>query len=161
MTDKNGNTTTLTLPSDREIVITRVFNAPRQLVFEAWSKPEHLAQWWGLRSLAMAVCEVDFRVGGTWRFVVRGPDGNEFGFRGEYREIVPPERLVYTDSFDGMPGHESLVTLSFDEQDSKTMLTMLSRYSSVEDRDGHIKSGMEPGMRETLDRLAEYLAKAS
>src|SRR5512145_922942 len=92
MTSKN--TTTLTMPSDREILITRVFDAPRRLVFEAISKPEHVARWWGPRCMTMLSCEMDFRPGGAWRFVSRGPDGNEYGFRGVYREIEPPERIV-------------------------------------------------------------------
>jgi uncharacterized protein YndB with AHSA1/START domain/pimeloyl-ACP methyl ester carboxylesterase len=150
---------TLTMPSDREIVVTRVFNAPRRLVFEAWTTPERLAQWWGPRSLTLTVCEIDLRAGGAWRFVVRAPNGEEYGFKGVYREIVPYERLVYTDSFDGVPDHEALVKLTFDEHDGRTTLTMASLYESVEYRDGHLASGMEQGMTETLDRLAEHLAR--
>ncbi len=153
----SSNATTFTMPSDREIVITRVFDAPRRLVFEALTKPEHLKRWWGMRSLTMVVCEVDFRPGGGWRFVMRGTDGNDYGFRGEYREIVPPERVVSTFEFEGMPGHVSLETLTLDELDGKTKLTSTCLYQSVEDRDGHFNSGMETGTRESYDRLAELL----
>ena len=157
MIEKNSAATTLTTPSDREIVITRVFDAPRSLVFEAWTRPDHVTRWYGPRDFTLSVCDIDLRVGGAYRFVLRGPDGKDYGFKGVYREIVPPERLVYTDGFEGMPGHEALVTLTFDEYDGKTTLTSTSLYKTVEDRDAHIKAGMEQGMRETLDRLAEHL----
>ncbi len=147
----------VTLPSDREIVMTRVFDAPRRLVFEAHTKPEHVKRWWGPRRLTMVVCEMDFRPGGAWRFVHRGPDGQEYGFRGVYREIVAPERIVQTFEFDGMPGHGSLETLTLVEKHGKTTLTARSVFQSVEDRDGMLKSGMEAGARETMDRLAELL----
>jgi len=153
-----SNTTTLTMPSDREILITRVFEAPRRLVFEAITKPEHMAHWWGPRNMTMLTCEMDLRPGGAWRFVLRGPDGNDYGFRGVYREITPPERLVQTFEFEGMPGHVSLETATLEEQDGKTKLTVTCLYQSVEDRDGHYNSGMEAGMRESHDRLAELLS---
>ena len=104
---------------------------------------------------------MDFRPGGRWRFVLRDMDGNEFGFRGEYREIVPPERIVWTFEFDGMPGHVSVETLVFEEHDGKTTLTGTSVFDSKEDRDGMLQSGMEEGAAETWDRLAEYLPKLS
>ncbi len=97
------NALTITTPSDREIVMTRIFDARRELVFEAHSKCEHLANWWGPRKYALVVCELDFRPGGAYRFVQRGPDGEEHGFRGEFREIVPPERIVQTFEYEGMP----------------------------------------------------------
>lgn len=152
-------TTTLTMPSDTEIVITRSFNAPRKLVFEAWTKPEHVRRWYGLSFLAMTVCEIDLRVGGKWRYVLRSPDGSEHGFSGEYQAITPPKRLVYSEGYEGLPpGHDYLVTTTFDEQDGKTTLTSRMLYKSKEDRDGHVASGMEPGMRETLDRLEHLLS---
>jgi uncharacterized protein YndB with AHSA1/START domain len=154
----NQDTTTLTMPSDTEIVITRTFNAPQRLVFEAWTKPEHVRQWYGLKSLTMTVCEIDLRVGGKWRYVVRSPDGSEHGFSGEYKEITPPERLVYSEGYEGIPGHDYLVITTFDEQDGKTTLTSTMLYQTKEDRDGHVASGMEPGMRETLERLEQHLA---
>jgi len=153
----SSSATTFAMPSDREIVITRVFEAPRRLVFEALTKPEHIMRWWGLRSLTMVVCEMDFRLGGAWRFVLRGPDGADYGFRGVYREIAPPERIVSTFEFEGMPGHVSVETMTLVEQDGKTKLTSTCLYESVEDRDGHFNSGMEAGTKESYDRLAELL----
>jgi uncharacterized protein YndB with AHSA1/START domain len=147
----------VSLPSDREIVLTRTFDAPRALVFEAMSKPEHIRQWWGLRGHTMTTCELDFRPGGRWRFVQRGPDGAEYAFRGEIREIKPPERIVQTFEFEGMPGHVSVETMTLVEKDGKTTLTGRSVFDSVEDRDGMLNAGMEAGAAETYDRLAEYL----
>jgi uncharacterized protein YndB with AHSA1/START domain len=154
-----GNTSalTVTLPSDREIVLTRVFDAPRALVFEAYTTPEHLRHWWGPRGHTLPICEMDFRPGGRYRMVSRDPDGNEFAFRGEYREIVPPERLVQTFEFEGMPGHIAVETLTMAEKDGRTTVTTRSVYDSPQDRDAVLQSGMERGAAETLDRLAEYL----
>lgn len=153
------NPMTLTLPSDREVVLTRVFDAPRALVFEALSKPEHVAQWWGPRRCTMSTCEMDFRPGGTWRLVLRDAEGNEFPFTGVYREITPPERVVQTFIFDVPPfnEHESVETMTLAEQDGRTILTTRSLYGSKEARDGHIQSGMESGAAETYDRLEEYV----
>ncbi|MFN2483695.1 MAG: SRPBCC family protein [Candidatus Limnocylindria bacterium] len=148
---------TLSLPSDREIVLTRAFDAPRELVFEAHTKAEHLRNWWGPRRYEMPVCEIDFRLGGTWRMVHRGADGQEFGFHGEYREIVPPEKIVWTFEFDGAPGDVSVETATFEERDGKTILTASAVYASAEARDAMLQSGMEEGAAETYDRLAEYL----
>jgi uncharacterized protein YndB with AHSA1/START domain len=147
----------VTTPSDKEIVITRVFDAPRELVFEAHSSCEHMSKWWGPRRYEFASCEIDFRPGGAWRIVHRGPDGEEFGFHGEYREIVPSERIVWTFEFEGMPGHVSVETLSLEEHDGKTTLTGASVFDTVEDRDGMLESGMESGAAESMDRLDEYL----
>ncbi len=149
----------VTLPSDREIVMTRTFDAPRRFVFEALSKCEHLKHWWGPRRYEVAKCELDFRPGGKWRFVQRGADGQEFAFRGEIREIVPNERVVQTFEFEGFPGHISVETLTLTEQDGKTIWTSRSVFDSVEDRDGMLQSGMEDGANETMDRLEEYLAE--
>jgi uncharacterized protein YndB with AHSA1/START domain len=154
--NKTG-TLSVTLPSDREIRLTRVFNAPRRLIFEAMSKPEHVARWWGPREYTTTVSAMDFRVGGAWRFVHRAADGSEFGFRGEYREIVPPERVVQTFEWEGMPGHISVDTLTLDERDGQTTLTSTSVFTSVEDRDGMLQSGMEKGAGETYDRLEELV----
>jgi uncharacterized protein YndB with AHSA1/START domain len=151
--------TKLELKSDREIVITRTFAAPRRVVFDALTKPEYVKRWYGLKILTMSVCEIDLRVGGRWRYVLRAPDGSEHGFTGEYREIVPPERIVCTENYEAlMPGHEMLVTVTLDEQDGKTTLTSRIVYQSQADRDGHLQSGMEHGMRETYERLAELLS---
>jgi uncharacterized protein YndB with AHSA1/START domain len=159
MATSNSSTLTVTLPSDREIVLSRVFDAPRELVFEAFSKPEHVAHWWGQKGSTMSVSEMDFRPGGAWRFVERDANGNEFGFRGEIREIVPLERVVQTFEFEGMPGHISVETMVLEaiDQGRKTRMTVTSVFASVEDRDGILQSGMEQGASESYDRLAEYL----
>jgi uncharacterized protein YndB with AHSA1/START domain len=152
---------TLALPSDREIMLSRSFEAPRQLVFEAFTRPEFLTQWWGLRGSSLAVCEVDLKPGGAWRFVLRGPDGSEHPFKGVFREITPPEKLVRTMIYD-VPmarDHEAVETLVFDEEDGKTILTNTVLHKTMEGRDGHLHSGMEPGAAETLDRLEELLQK--
>ena len=154
---KNTGTLKVTTPTDREIVLTRVFDAPRNLVFDAFSKPELLKRWFGPRGWSLVVCEVDLRVGGGFRFVLRGPDGRDMGMRGVYREIVPPERSVHMESFDDYPG-ESQVTALFVEQGGKTTLTATVLYPSREVRDAVIKSGMEHGAAESYDKLAELLA---
>ena len=149
--------TTLTTPSDREIVMTRIFDAPRDLVFEAHSSCEHMSNWWGPRKYEFASCEIDFRPGGAWRIVHRGPEGEIPAFRGEFREIVRPERIVWTFEWEGMPGHVSVGTVTFEDQDGKTLLTSTAEFDSVEDRDGMLQSGMEEGAVETWDRLDEYV----
>lgn len=154
---KTGPSLTVTTPSDREIVMTRVFDAPRRLVFEAMTKPEHMKHWFGPRGFTLPVCEVDFRVGGAWRSVLLKPDGKEMGMRGVYKEINAPERFVSTESFDDFPG-ESLNTLTFVEHDGKTTFTCSVLYPSREVRDAVLASGMEKGAGETYDRLAEHLA---
>lgn len=159
MTSSN-NILTVTLPSDREIVMTRVFNAPRELVFKVWTDPNLIPQWWGPRSLTTTVDKMDVRPGGLWRFVQQGPDGNEYAFNGVYREIAPPERIVSTFEFEGMPGHVSVETVTFEEHEGKTRVTGQSLFQSVEDRDGMLKSGMEEGAAETWHRFEELLAKA-
>jgi uncharacterized protein YndB with AHSA1/START domain len=162
MVETSGSALTITTPSDREIVMTREFDAPRELVFEAHSKCEHLEKWWGPRKYTLAVCEMDFRPGGKYRFLHRGPDGDEeHGFRGEYREIVPPERIVWTFEWEGMPGHVSVDTLTLEDLGGKTKLTAHSLFNSVEDRDGMLQSGMETGAAETWDRLSEHLETMS
>jgi uncharacterized protein YndB with AHSA1/START domain len=149
-------------PGQRTIVIRRLFDAPRHLVFEASTKPEHLAHWWGFRSSTLTECKVDLRPGGKWRFVLRMPDGSEHGFGGTYREVVPPERLVYTFRYDGYPEAEALETVVFEEpQRGKTLLTATVLHSSVENRDGHVASGMEAGATESHERLAKLLASLS
>jgi uncharacterized protein YndB with AHSA1/START domain len=146
----------VTTPTEREIVMTRVFDAPRRLVFEAMTQPEHLVRWFGPHGWMLAVCEIDFRPGGAWRFVLRGPEGAEMGMRGVYQEITAPARFVSTESFDAYPG-ESLNTLTFSEQDAKTTFTISALYASSEIRDAVIRSGMEKGAGECYDRLAEHL----
>jgi len=152
----SGSKLTVTTP-DREIVMTRVFDAPRDLVFEAHSSCEHLSHWWGPRKYEVTSCEVDFRPGGRWRIVHRGPDGDEIAFFGEYREIVRPERIVWTFGFEGMPGEPGPETMTLEEHDGKTTLTASAVFNTVEERDGVLESGMESGAAETYDRLDEYL----
>ena len=154
---KNTGTLEVTLPTDREIAMTRVFDAPREMVFDAFYKPELLKRWFGPRGWSLAVCEVDQRVGGGFRFILRGPDGKEMGMRGAYREIVRPSRSVHMESFDDYPS-ESQVTAEFVERDGKTMLTVTVLYPSKEVRDIVLRSGMEHGAAESYDRLAEMLA---
>ncbi|HEX2239880.1 MAG TPA: SRPBCC family protein [Actinomycetota bacterium] len=156
MTARSGELT-VTTPSDREIVMTRELNAPRELVFQAHTSCEHMSRWWGPRKYEFAKCEIDFREGGQWRIVHRGPDGEEYAFRGEYREIVPPERIVWTFEFEGFPGAISVETLTLEERDGKTFLTAKSMYDTVEQRDQMLQSGMEEGAAETFERLDEYL----
>jgi len=153
---QNTGTLKVTLPSEREIVMTRVFNAPRQMIYDAWTKPELLKRWFGPRGWSLVVCEIDLRVGGKWRFVLRGPDGNEMGMGGVYRELAPPERDVHTEKFDDFPG-ESLVTGVLVESGGKTTMTATILYPSQEVRDIVLKSGIEHGAAESYDRLAEML----
>ena len=152
----NTGTLKVTTPSDREVKMVRVFDAPRAMVFDAFTRCELLKRWFGPRGFSLAICEGDFKVGGTWRFVLRGPDGAEMGMRGVIREMVRPERLVHAESFDDYPG-ESLVTTQFIEEAGKTTVTITVRYESKQIRDAVIASGMEHGAAETYDRLAEYL----
>ena len=150
----------LTTPSEREIDMSRVFDAPRNLVFDAWTKPELLERWLGVRGgWSMVVCEVDLRVGGAYRFVWRGLDGAEMGMGGVYREIAPPERLVATESFDDpwYPG-EAIDTTVLVEEGGKTTVTTKVLYESEEIRDAVLESGMARGVAESYDMLAEYLA---
>jgi uncharacterized protein YndB with AHSA1/START domain len=151
---------TMSTPSDQEIVLTRDFDAPRSLVFEAFTRPEHLKRWWGLRGSTLVVCQVDLRPGGAWRFVTRGPKGHENPFAGAYREITPPERLVYSLVYDveGAREHPGLVTDVFTEQNGRTRLVETMLFPSREGRDGLLQSGMKHGAAETFDRLAELLA---
>ena len=157
MSEKSSSASTLTLPSDQEIVMERVFNAPRELVFKAHTDPNLISQWWGPRRYTTTVDKMDLRVGGVWRFVQHDADGNEFAFNGVYREIVPPERLSDTFEFEGMPGHVMVETVTFEEQNGKTKVTVTGMYQSVEDRDGMLQSGMEEGANESYERLVELL----
>jgi uncharacterized protein YndB with AHSA1/START domain len=159
-TVKNIGKLQITVPSERELAMTRVFDAPRSLVFDAWTKPELLKRWLGVRGgWTFAVCEVDLKVGGAYRFVWRGPDGREMGMGGVYREIVRPERLVATEKFDD-PWYEgeALDTTTFVEREGKTTATTTVLYASREVRDAVLKSPMERGVAESYDKLAEVLA---
>lgn len=151
----------LTILSETEVRMTRVFDAPRALVFEAFARPEHIRRWWGREQDAMPVCEMDFRPGGKYRYVNRGEDGVEHAFRGEYTEIVYPERIVSTFEYEGFPGHVSVDTLVLTEEKGKTTLTATTRFASREDRDGMLESGMEGGATESYGRLGRLLAEVA
>jgi uncharacterized protein YndB with AHSA1/START domain len=159
MATVSSATTKVTLPSDLEILITREFDAPREVVFKAMTDPDLIPRWWGPRGYTTTVDKMDVRPGGAWRFVTREPDGSESGFRGEYREIVSNERIVQTFEWEPMAGHISVETAEFTDHDGRTLLTNRTRFSSKEDRDGMIQSGMEKGLRETHDRFAELLTE--
>lgn len=146
---------TVTMPSDLEVKMVRVFDAPRALVFEAHSKCEHLKHWWGRGN--PLDCEVDFRPGGRYRFVEHAPDG-DWAFRGEYRAIEAPHLIVQTFEFEGMPGHVCEETLELTEEGGKTTVTSITRFDTKEERDGMVASGMEVGARESYDALDTYLA---
>ena len=146
-------------PGKQAIVLTRVFDAPRELVFKTNMDPNLIPQWWGPKRLTTTVDKMDVRKGGVWRFVQRDVDGNAYAFNGVYHEIASPERLVYTFEFEGLPGHVLLETVTFEEHDGQTKLTDKSIFQSVEDRDGMLMSGMEQGAVETMDLFAELLAK--
>jgi uncharacterized protein YndB with AHSA1/START domain len=145
-------------PGKPTIVTRRVFNASRSLVFEAFTKPEHLKRWMRPRALAMVLCECDPRAGGGWRMVYRTPDGQEFGFHGEFREILRPERIVRTFVFEAFPDQEALETLTLAEKDGRTTITTLTVHKTVEGRDGHLAHGMEAGMTDGYALLDELLA---
>lgn len=151
-------TTILRTPSDREIVSERVFEVPRERVFGAYTDPELIPQWWGPRRMITTVDRMDVRAGGAWRFVCRDPDGKKQGFRGVYREVTPPERIVQTFEWEGMPGHVIVETATFEDLGERTKVTTTSLFHTTEERDGMLSSGMETGLTESHDRLAELLA---
>ena len=151
----SSGTATVTLPTDEQILITREFDAPPHLVYKAWTTPELVKRWWSGRRGVVTHAEIDLRVGGMWRYVMVADGGFEVAFHGEYREIVPNERLVSTEVYEGMPDAEALNTLTFTEKDGRTLLTLLVQHTSKEDRDAHIHSGMEVGMQEAMDRLEQ------
>jgi uncharacterized protein YndB with AHSA1/START domain len=149
---------TVTTPTDREILIERVFDAPLERVFAAFTDPKLIPEWWGPRGVTTVVDQMDVRPGGAWRFVARDSDGSETGFRGTYREISAPNRVVQTFEWEGMPGHVSVETAEFEDLDGRTKVTTTSIFHTQEERDGMLASGMERGMNETYARLDELLA---
>ena len=151
----NSGTAVVTLPADEQILIRREFDAPRELVYRAWTTPELVRRWWHAKRGEMTVCEIDLRVGGPWRYVMNADGGMEVGFHGEYREIVPNERIVATEVYEGMPDAAALNTVTFAETDGRTTLTILVQHETKEHRDGHIESGMEAGMQEAMDLLEQ------
>ena len=158
MAATSSGTATVTLPTDRQILITREFDAPRYLVYKAWTTPELVKRWWHANRGQVTIAEIDLRVGGTWRYVSVTGSGMEVAFHGEYREIVPNERLVSTEVYEGIPDaeqHAALNTLTLTERDGRTLLTVLVEHPTREGRDAHINSGMEPGMQDALDLLEQ------
>jgi uncharacterized protein YndB with AHSA1/START domain len=144
-------------PGKQEIIITRTFDAPRVLVFKAFTDRELIPKWWGPARLTTVIDRMDVRPGGLWRFVQRDDDGNEFAFHGVYHDVLAPERLVYTFEWEGLPGHALLETVIFEEHGGKTTVTDTSVFQTVEDRDGMVANGMEGGAAESMDRLAALL----
>jgi uncharacterized protein YndB with AHSA1/START domain len=153
----NAETLQITTPTDREILITRVFNAPRRLVFEAWTNPEYIPHWMlGPEGWTMPVCEIDFHPGGSWHFIWLHSSGEKMAMRGVYREIQPPERVVYTESWGG-DWPETLDTLILSENSGETTASLTLLYPTKEARDKGLKSGMQEGMKPTFDRLEKLL----
>jgi len=154
----NSGTATVTLPTDEQILIMREFDAPKHLVYEAWTTPELVKRWWSARRGEVTLAEIDLRVGGKWRYVMVTEDGLEVGFHGEYREIVPNERIVSTEAYEGIPDAEAeaaVNTLTLTEVDGRTTLTVLVQHRNKEGRDAHIDSGMESGLQDAMDLLEE------
>jgi uncharacterized protein YndB with AHSA1/START domain len=153
----SSGTAVVTLPTDTQIVITREFDAPKHLVYKAWTTPELIKRWWSGDRGEVTIAEVDLRVGGRWRYVMTAKGGFEVAFHGEYREIVPNERIVSTEVFEGMPEMEAEVvnTLTLTEKNERTTLTVLAQHPSREVRDMVINSGMEGGMQEAMDHLEQ------
>lgn len=156
----NSSTFQVMTPSENEIRMTRLFDAPPRLVFEAMTRPEHVTEWWGRlgEGYSVPVCEIDLRVGGRWRFVNRHPHGDA-AFHGEYREITPPSRLVFTEIFEEFPDAVSVVTSELTEENGKTRFTATVRYPSQEVRDAVIKSGMARGAGTSYDRLEDLVTE--
>jgi uncharacterized protein YndB with AHSA1/START domain len=152
-----GSGMTLTLPGDRQILIERAFGAPRARVFRAWATPDLVRRWWAGRRGEMTVCEMDFRVGGRWRYAMVTHGGQEVAFSGEYREIVPDERIVWTEVFEAMPGEPALVTATFTEAGGRTTVALLSEYASEATRDIVAASGMETGVQEQFELIDELV----
>jgi uncharacterized protein YndB with AHSA1/START domain len=159
MTVASSGPAKVTLPADNQILVVREFDAPAELVYRAWTTPELVKRWFGANRAEVISAEIDLRVGGAWRYVSRLPDGSEFAFRGEYRELVPHERIVSTEVFEPMPDAEALDTLTFVERDGRTTVTMLVEHQTKEHRDAHIESGMEDGLQDALD-LLEQVARS-
>jgi uncharacterized protein YndB with AHSA1/START domain len=150
-----SGTASVTLPTDEQILITREFDAPRHLVWKAWTTPELVKRWWHAHRGEVRLAEIDLRVGGTWRWVSVTPDGFEVAFHGEYLEIVPDERLVATEVYEGAPDAGSVNTMTLTEEDGRTTLTILVQHTSRANRDVLIDAGMEAGLQDALDLLEQ------
>lgn len=155
VTVAHKGTAGITLPTNTQILITRDFNAPSHLVYRAWTTPELIKRWWSARRGVVTVADVDLQVGGQWRWVMLAEGDFEVAFHGQYREIVPNQRIVCTEVYEGMPDGEALNTLTFTEKDGITTMTLLVQHSCQEHRDAHVNSGMEAGMQDALDLLEE------
>jgi uncharacterized protein YndB with AHSA1/START domain len=155
---QQAQTAAITTPTDREIQIERVFDAPRDRVFAVFTDPALIPDWWGPRETTTTVDRMDVRPGGGWRFEMRSCDGTETAFRGTYREVTPPERIVQTFEWEGMPGHVSVETVTFEDLGERTKVTTTSIFHTPDERDGMLASGMERGLNETYARLDEVLA---
>jgi uncharacterized protein YndB with AHSA1/START domain len=156
----SSNKAVVTLPSDTQILITREFDAPKHLVYKAWTTPELIKRWWSGDRGEVTSAEVDLRVGGGWRYIMTANGGFEVAFHGEYLEIVPNERIVLTEVYEGFPEAGAVDTLTFTEKDGRTTLAILVQHETKEHRDAHINSGMEDGMQEsmaTLEQVAQSL----
>jgi uncharacterized protein YndB with AHSA1/START domain len=151
----SNRTATVTLPTDNQILIRREFDAPKRLVYEAYTTPELVKRWWAGQRGEVTTCEIDLRVGGTWRYVMLAHGEFEVAFHGEYQEIVPNQRIVSTEVYEGMPDAPALTTATFTEAAGRTTLAILVEHSTKESRDGHINSGMEAGMNESLGLLEQ------
>jgi uncharacterized protein YndB with AHSA1/START domain len=159
MTTGTGNRSAqVTLPADDQILITREFEAPRHLVYRAWTTPELVRRWWSARRGEMTVADIDLRVGGAWRYAMVAHGGFEVAFHGVYREIVPGERIVSTEVFEGMPDAEAIDTTTFTELDGRTTVAILVQHATKEHRDAHINSGMEDGLQDAMELLDEVVA---
>jgi uncharacterized protein YndB with AHSA1/START domain len=145
-------------PGQHSVTITRSFDAPRELVFKAFTDPKHIPNWWGPRKYTTIIDKMEAKSGGEWRFVQHDESGNEFAFHGVFHEVKAPERVIQTFEWEGMPGHVLLETMTLEEQDGKTNLTVLSVFQTVEDRDGMYATGAAEGGAESYDRLDELLA---
>ena len=156
MNDKNSNTTNT---ADREIAVTRIFNAPRELLFKVWTDPKHIAHWWGPRGFTTTIETMDVRPGGVWQFIMHGPDGVDYPNKIVYIEVTKPERLVYNHGEEGQPGYFQ-VTVTFEDQGGQTKLSMQMLFKTAEERDQVVKKyGAVEGLKQNMDKLGEYLAK--
>ena len=154
----SSRSASLTLPTDEQILITREFDAPKELVYKAWTTPELVKRWWHANRGEVTLVEIELRVGGKWRHVAVTPDGFEVGFHGEYTDLVPNERIVSTEIYEGIPDGEenaTLNTVTLTEQGGRTMLTLLIEAPSKDARDAIIATGMEDGLQDALDLLEE------
>jgi uncharacterized protein YndB with AHSA1/START domain len=153
-----GDTVLSAKPGEPMFTVTRTFNAPARFVWDAWTKPEYMKRWYGNSCSTLEICEMDVRPGGAWRRVLRMQDGSRVGFHGVFKELEPPVRVVFTEVFEPFPEHPSTVTVTMTERDGKTYVRVEQLHQSVASRDAHLASGMEPGMRETLDRLEAFVS---